>query len=186
MAQEKSKLAAEEIAARGLAESRRIAAEEAETKERAAREEEGRQRTIAEEACGLAEERRISAERQRHRAEQLLYTSQIGTAQREWETGGVAAAWEYLELCQWDLRGWEHRYLYTLFNQNQLTFRGHQSYVLSVAFSPDGRRIVSGGRDIKVWDASKSVPKPGVESVAVSGDGRRAVCGSWDDRWSGT
>ena len=70
--------------------------------------------------------------------------------------------------------------------QETLTLKGHSDGVYSVAFSPDGKRIVGGGRDIKVWDASKSVPKPGVESVAVSGDGRRAVCGSWDDRWSGT
>ena len=186
LAQEKSKLAADEIAARGLAESRRIAAEEAETKERAAREEEGRQRTIAEEARGLAEERRISAERQRHRAEQLLYTSQIGRAQREWETGNVAAARENLELCQWDLRGWEHRYLYTLFNRNQLTFRGHQGGVWSVAFSPDGKRIVSGSlRDIKVWNASsgqETLTLKGhqgmVSSVAFSPDGKRIVSGS--------
>ena len=125
LAQEKTKLAVDEIAAR-------IAAGEAEIKERVAREEEVRQR---------------------HRAEQLLYLGQIGKAQREWETGNVAAAWEYLELCQWDLRGWEHCYLYTLFNRNQLTFRGHQGKVNSVAFSPDGRRIVSGSADktLKVW-----------------------------------
>ena len=82
-----------------------VALQQRKPKPRSAREEEGRQRTIAEEGRGLAEERRISAERQRHRAEKLLHTSQIGTAQREWETGDVAAAREYLELCQWDLHG---------------------------------------------------------------------------------
>jgi WD40 repeat protein len=34
-------------------------------------------------------------------------------------------------------------------------FKGHIGNVFSVAFSPDGRRIVSGSRDgtLKVWDA---------------------------------
>ena len=35
-----------------------------------------------------------------------------------------------------------------------LTLKGHTDMVNSVAFSPDGRRIVSGSRDntLKVWD----------------------------------
>ena len=51
---------------------------------------------------------------------------------------------------------------YPTIGQETLTLKGHTGVVRSVAFSPDGKRIVSGGRDIKVWDASKSAPKPGV------------------------
>ena len=38
------------------------------------------------------------------------------------------------------------------------TLRGHEREVLSVAFSPDGRRIVSGSWEmtLKVWDAAAS------------------------------
>ena len=37
---------------------------------------------------------------------------------------------------------------------------GHSSYVMSVAFSPDGTKIVSGSHDqtIKVWDFSAQEP----------------------------
>jgi WD40 repeat protein len=37
-----------------------------------------------------------------------------------------------------------------------LTLKGHSDRVLSVSFSPDGKRIVSGGIDstLKIWDIS--------------------------------
>ena len=56
-----------------------------------------------------------------------------------------------------------------LLGSNQQTLRGRTRSVRSVAFSPDGRRVVSGGGDLnkpgelKVRDASKSAPKPTVE-----------------------
>ena len=57
---------------------------------------------------------------------------------------------------------------------------------MSVAFSPDGRRIVSGSGDtLKVWDATsgqETLTLKGhahsVTSVAFSADGRRIVSGS--------
>ena len=67
--------------------------------------------------------------------------------------------------------------------------QGHGS-VNSVAFSPDGRHIVSGSRDdtIQVWDAQTGAqvgnPLQGhtdsVKSVAFSPDGRHIVSGSRD------
>ena len=62
--------------------------------------------------------------------------------------------------------------------------------VLSVAVSPDGRRIVSGGDDktVRIWDAGTGqqvgAPLTGhtelVAGVAFSPDGRRIASGSWD------
>jgi hypothetical protein len=63
--------------------------------------------------------------------------------------------------------------------------------VWSVAFSPDGTRIVTGGWDktAKVWDARSATPQlelkghtAEVWSVAFSPDGTRLVTGSWDQR----
>ncbi len=102
-----------------------------------------------------AEEARRLAEKQRDRAEFLVYAGQIRLAQQEWQHGDAALAWHHLESCQRNLRGWEHNYLFALFTKN--TFQGPTFAVRSVAYSPDGKRIVSGSwvTTLKVWDASK-------------------------------
>ena len=70
------------------------------------------------------------------------------------------------------------------------TLAGHQTWVLSVAFSPDGRRLASGSRDKKiiVWDVKTQAPldtltghEDRVLSVAFSPDGRRLASGSRDN-----
>lgn len=70
------------------------------------------------------------------------------------------------------------------------TLRGHERDVDSVAFSPDGERIVSGGRDrtVKIWDArsgeqifSLDGHQGFVRSVEFSHDGKTIVSGSYDD-----
>jgi WD40 repeat protein len=70
-------------------------------------------------------------------------------------------------------------------------FEGHTKYVHDVAFSPDGRRIVSasGYEPLRLWDVatgeSSELVDPLDESrcsaVAFSPDGQRIVSGSWDN-----
>ena len=94
-------------------------------------------------------------QKQLSRAEWLLYASRIALAQNEWESNNVEHSRDLLDQCQWNLRGWEHDYLYTLVNSNQQTFAVSSDEVLSVAFSPDGKHIVASvDNTLKVLDAS--------------------------------
>lgn len=147
----------------------------------------------ADQARGEAQRAR-EAERQKDeqldRVERLAYFTRLTLAQQEWQHGDAAVAWHHLDSCQWNLRGWEHNYLYTEFTKNQRTFRGHTGGVDCVAFSPDGKRIVSGGADqtLKVWDADKGSETLALKGhtrevtcVAFSPDGQRIVSGSSDN-----
>ncbi len=64
-----------------------------------------------------------------------------------------------------------------------LELKGYTSTVRSVAFSPDGTQIVTGGADgtVKVWDASRTVGLPTVRTADGSGSGRLELNGDRED-----
>src|SRR5262249_15275091 len=107
-------------------------------------------------ANALAGEQKNRAEAQLRRAGWLVYGGERSLAQNRFAEGNVELAVQHLDECQWDLRGWEHRHLWTRFDSKQ-TFRGHADPVVAVAFSADCKRILTGSEDktAKVWDAEK-------------------------------
>ncbi|MBX9790472.1 MAG: protein kinase [Pirellulales bacterium] len=124
------------------------------------------------------------------KAERNQYVAQIRLIDHAIEAGDVIHARLALEATPVHLRHWEWRYAARQLSQELCTFRGHTGGVTTIAVSPDGRSIVSGGHDytLRLWDAetgkqlrSFAGHDGSVFSVAFSPDGRRIVSGGNDN-----
>jgi WD40 repeat protein len=131
---------------------------------------------------------------QRARAEAGLYNQRVLLASREWSLGNVGRVGQLLEDCPPDQRGWEWRYLRglcrgDLFTLHQPPVQPGWWTVTAVAWSPDGRSLLSGCKDggLHLWSASGGHPDRrigvhpgGVMAVAWSPDGHTAASAGLD------
>ena len=140
-------------------------------------------------------------------ADAALYFSRIALAQRGLSQGDLSQARLMLEGSEPaapgapDRRGWEWHYLRAQASLGHRPGMRHEfnqwSWVYDVAWSPDGRRLVStaapvgseGSGELKFWDvdsgrcdATVAVDRGGLRTVAWHPDGRSIVTGGRDGR----
>ncbi|UCE47376.1 MAG: protein kinase, partial [Phycisphaerales bacterium] len=154
-----------------------------------ARDKEAALRAEVEQALARAEEAEKATREKSEQLRRTLYVNSIQLADAKYREANIGRVRELLDACPEDLRGWEWYRLRHISDQSRMILRGHKKLAKSVAFSPDGKRIISGNWDstINVWDAETGDElrtllghKKCVESVAFSPDGRRIVSGSDD------
>jgi WD40 repeat protein len=119
--------------------------------------------------------------------EKRAYLSDMNAAARSAviRVGGLAGAAKLLDSWndhQPDPRGWEWYYLSGLCHQEILTIQADNNELWSVAWSPDGRRLATGGSDgaLKLWDATTGQH---LSSFPVHDGAVRCVAWSPDGRW---
>ena len=164
--------AVNEAAQRAVAEEREGDAIEARDSETAAREKETAAREKEAAARRAAEAAQERERKERQAAERNLYFNRIAMADMAWHNNEVGRAEELLDLCPSDLRDWEWAFLKQQCHADLLTLGGDVSGG-SVAFSPDGKRVIAPGMGrVKVWDAQTGVEAPGLRDLSREGAGK--------------
>jgi WD40 repeat protein/serine/threonine protein kinase len=127
-----------------------------------AREQEASARMEADAARDKEVAARSQAERAeeatKQKAEELrrsLYVNSIQLADAKYREGNIGRVRELVASCPSDLRGWEWNHLNYTLDQAALNITTKQGAV-SLALSPDGKRVVSSGWDktITIWDVA--------------------------------
>ena len=148
-------------------------------------------RALIEEGRRLIE-RDDARKKEAERAEELEYrlgVTNMVLAEAAFDKSDVLLASEQLNKVPMEQRGWEWSYLKQQTRGGLMTLFGHSLPVSAVAYSPDGRLIVTGSWDntAKVWDSQTGTSlkdlkghSAQVTSVGFSPDGTRIVTGSDD------
>ena len=180
-------VAAKQASLRAVADKRTQEAEEArkEALDLAARE--AKAREDAEGSRKATEMAMRKTAKEWRRAERNLYFARIALAQQKCLANELAGLEEILNACSQELRNWEWGYLKRLCHLELRTLHGHSGTVESVAFSPDGKQVVSASSDetIKIWDLSigRGVQTIGgyPSNAAFSPDGQQIVSASYHE-----
>jgi eukaryotic-like serine/threonine-protein kinase len=145
----------------------------------------------------IAEMEAESAKRSQKETEKTLARSNLLLSQSRWDEKRGVEARDLLDAIPIAHRNIEWHLLKRRYQESVSTLFGHTAWVISVAYSPDAARIVSGSADktLKVWNAHSGIDiltikghLDGVTSVAFSPDGSVIASGSGDKTiklWNG-
>jgi WD40 repeat protein/serine/threonine protein kinase len=121
---------------------------------------------------------------QKTKAEYEGYVAQIGLAAAKIEENAFDSARAILRDCKPSLRNWEWRRLWYLTGLSELQVET-DAPIDAVAFSPDGKRFITGGwkHTAKIWDTATGKP---LVTLPVGGLYIHAVAFSPDGKWVAT
>ena len=117
------------------------------------------------------------------------YFRLISLAALKYRNADTAHVRELLESCPADLRGWGWYRLRHVCDQSDRTLVGHTDGVFVTAFSPNGKRVLSAGKDgtIRLWNIATGKPPlvlrghvGHVRCAAFSPDGKYIASGGAD------
>ncbi len=146
------------------------------------------EKTQTDNARQQAENTRDALKLSEQRLARLEYGRTMQLAYQEWRDNNLKLATDLLRSTRPEFRGWEFQYVHKLCNGHLFAWEPYTSGA-SVAFSPDGSRIVTGSGDntAKVGDANTGAEvltlkghSAGVSSVGFSADGTRILTASLD------
>jgi WD40 repeat protein/serine/threonine protein kinase len=159
----------------------------------AAQQEARRNEAEAQEQKRVAEKQRDELAALNNRLRRLTYVADMNLARQAWDENNPVLARDLFEQYrpkpgETDLRNFEWRYLRRLSHSEPLKVIAHGGRVTTVAYTADGKSLVSAGGEIKLWNAATGAPLPlqfkdatdKILSGALSPDGRLFASGCND------
>jgi WD40 repeat protein/serine/threonine protein kinase len=146
-----------------------------------------RARGIAEKNAWEAVANAKRAEANLERAARQTYLANLAAAHASLRMYEPREALRLLDDCPEEMRGWEWRFLRLSTDTSEAVLTGHEDRITTVAFSPDGARIVSGADDctVRIWDVADAavvlpLSGPGTPITAVAHSGARIAAATKD------
>ena len=150
----------------------------------------GREKKKAKQEEEKAKQSAVAARQEADHAERFRYIANMNLIQRDYEVNNISNVASLLEQTRTSpYRGFEWGYWNRLCHLDLKTWKGHTGEVHSVAFSPDGTKIVIGNHDglVEIRDArtghnllTLKGQLRGIECVTFSPDGTKIATGSAD------